>query len=68
LKLDYTELSDITDQTLNEVLDEFDNLNTIFKYENSTFGNKGEIKVSKIYFTPSINDIYVDSTITETLN
>jgi len=45
LKLDYTELSDITDKTLND-----------------------GIKATKIYFTPSINDVYVDSTITENLN
>ena len=68
LKLDYTELTDITDKTLNEVIDELDNLNTIFKYENSTFADKAGIKATKIYFTPSIENIYVESTITETVN
>jgi phosphate uptake regulator len=46
LKLDYTELTDITDKTLNEVIDELDNLNTIFKYENGTFNDKGGIKAT----------------------
>jgi hypothetical protein len=68
LKLDYNELTDITDKTLNEVIDEFDNLNTIFNYENGIFSDKGGIQVSKIYFTPSIDNIFVESTITETLN
>ena len=68
LKLDYTELTDITDKTLNEVIDELDNLNTIFKYENNTFGDKGGIKATDIYFTADINKIHVGSTITDTVD
>jgi hypothetical protein len=41
----------LTDKTLNELLDELDDLNTIFKYENGTFGDKDGIKATKIYFT-----------------
>jgi hypothetical protein len=65
LKLDYTELTDITDKTLNEVIDELDNLTTIFKYENNTFGTKGGIKATDIYFTADIDKIHVKSTITD---
>ncbi len=68
LKLDYTELTDITDKTLNEVIDEFDNLNTIFKYENFTFNDKGGIKATDIYFTPGIDKIHIGSTIKDTTN
>jgi hypothetical protein len=41
-------------------------LNTIFKYENNTFGDKGGIKATDIYFTADINKIHVGSTITDT--
>ncbi len=68
LKLDYTELLDITDKTLNEVIDELDNLNTIFKYENNTFGDKDGIKATDIYFTADINKIHIGSTITDTVD
>ena len=68
LKLDYTELTDITDKTLNEVIDELDNLNTIFKYQNSLVNDKAGIKCVDLYLTPSINNIHIGSTITETVN
>jgi hypothetical protein len=68
LKFDYTELLDITDKTLNEVIDELDNLNTIFKYENNTFGDKGGLKATDIYFTDDINKIHIGSTITDTVD
>jgi hypothetical protein len=68
LKLDYTELTDITDKTLNEVIDELDNLNTVFKYENAVINDKAGIKTTKLYLTPSINDILIGATITETVH
>ncbi len=57
LKLDYLELTDITDKTLNEVIDKLDIFNTIFKYENGIVNSKDGIKSTKIYFTPSINEM-----------
>jgi hypothetical protein len=52
-------LSDITDKTFNEGIDEFDNLNTILKYENSIFNDKAGIKATKLYLTPSIDNFCV---------
>jgi hypothetical protein len=65
LKLDYTELLDITPKTVNEIIDEMDNLTAIFKYENNIFGTKGGIKATDIYFTADIDKIHVKSTITD---
>ena len=66
LKLDYTELTDITDKTLEQVIDELDNFSTIFKWELSTFsGDKAGIKASKLYLTPSIDNILIGATLTD---
>lgn len=45
----YTELNDITDQTLEEVVNELDNFATILKYENSTINDKSSIKATNLY-------------------
>ena len=45
----YTELNDIADQTLEEVVNELDNFATISQYENSSINDKASIKATNLY-------------------
>ncbi len=64
--ISYDLMNDITDKTLEQVIDELDNFSTIFKWElNIASGDKSGIKASKLYLSPSIDNILIGATLTD---
>ena len=68
LGLDYQDMTDLTDKTLEEVVNELDDFFEIYKYENDLLGNKAAIKVTNLYLSQDINNIKVGTTITSGLD
>jgi len=68
LGLDYQDMTDLTDKTLEEVVNQLDDFFEIYRYENDLLGNKAAIKASDLYLSQNINKIHVGTTITSGLD
>jgi hypothetical protein len=68
LGLDYQDMSDLTDKTLEEVINQLDDFFEIYKYENDVLGNKAAIKATDLYLSQNLNKIHVGTTISNGLD
>ncbi len=64
----YEDLTDLTDKTLEEVVNQLDDFFEIYRYENDLLGNKAAIKATDLYLSQNLNKIRIGATITSGLD